>query len=247
MVGLADTYSLAIRFCSSSLWIHARSPPMVLQKSLASNHVCIFSLPPWKIYRKWAIKYCVGYYRYLETQIRASIFLLIFWSCSITDYLIVQPFSLWLSIQFNYCFFYHLRVPVDPKFSSLHIQIFLTSPSHKLGDGWIHVTIDCLSSGKGKIHLPCTNKIYSYLNGKLLHSEMKHLLWSRSCSEKWTAILLDKTGEGLLLAEEEEGSLPPPAACRETCLFLHSPKYPIIQLNFLLPWPHSLTPLLHKT
>lgn len=42
----ADTYKPAIRFCSSSLWIHAKSPPMALQKSRAPNHVCIFSLPP---------------------------------------------------------------------------------------------------------------------------------------------------------------------------------------------------------
>lgn len=132
MVDFADTYSLAIRFCSSSLWIHARSPPMVLQKSLASNHVCIFSLPLWKIYREWAIKHCVGYYRYLETQIWASVFLLIFWSNSITGYLIVQPFDLWSSIKFDYwnCFSYHLRLPVAPNFGSIHIQLFPTFPSH---------------------------------------------------------------------------------------------------------------------
>lgn len=44
-MNFADTYKLDISFCSSSLWIHARSPPIALQKSLAPIHVCIFSLP----------------------------------------------------------------------------------------------------------------------------------------------------------------------------------------------------------
>lgn len=183
----ADTYSLAIRFCSSSLWIHARSPPMVLQKSLASNHVCIFSLPLWKIYREWAIKHCVGYYRYLETQIWASIFLLIFWSSSITGYLIVQPFDLWSPIKFDY---WNFAFPIISDFLWLQTSVpyiysfFQHFPAIPLGDGWRHVTTDCPSGRQGKIHIPCMHKTYSYLNSKHLHSEMKHLLWSRSCSEE---------------------------------------------------------------
>lgn len=60
-VYFADTYKLDISFCSSSLWTHARSPPIALQKSLAPNHVCIFSLPLWKICEKWTVKYSLRY------------------------------------------------------------------------------------------------------------------------------------------------------------------------------------------
>lgn len=91
-------------------------------------------------------------------------------------YLIVQPFDPWLSIKFAYCFSCHLKVPEASNFSSHTCSFFQHFPAIPLGDGWRHVTTDCLSNRQGKIHLPCMNKIYSYLNGRHWHTEMQ--LWT---------------------------------------------------------------------
>lgn len=82
-------------------------------------------------------------------------------------------------------------------------------------------------------------------NDKCLFSFVKHLLWSRSCSEEWIAIHLGRTGAEEL-SEGVVGLLPPPAACTETGFFLHNWEYPIIQLKFLFSWPRSLAPFLHE-
>lgn len=82
-------------------------------------------------------------------------------------------------------------------------------------------------------------------NDKCLFSVVKHLLWSRSCSEEWIAIRPGRT-EAEESSEGVVGSLPPPAACTGTGFFLHNWEYPIIQLKFLFSWPHSLAPFLHE-
>lgn len=185
----ADTYKPAIRFCSSSLWIHARSPPMALQKSLAPNHVCIFSLPPWKIYKKWTTKYCAGYFWNLETAFWASIFLLVSW-CLVLSLFNCATISLWSSIKFYCCNFAFpiiseslwLQTSVQPTYCTF--QHFPDTPA---GEGWRRVTTDYLSSRQGEIHLPCVHKTYSHLKWQAFAFRSQtptlkqKLLWGMDC------------------------------------------------------------------
>lgn len=127
----------------------------------------------------------------------------------------------------------------------LHTTLCSTTWPHHAGmagDALQHTT-DQVSRVKSTFHAQTEHILY--WNDNCLPSDVKHLLWSKSCSEEQNAIPPGRTGGGDLL-EGVEGSLPPPAACTETYFFLHSWEYPIIQLKFLFSWPRSLAPFLHE-